>query len=110
MYKRQLLILRVNERVNPPQARSRAPKRRIRTSAKRAMIGVCLRRHMRARTPGERITKLLDLLRDFETHTQRLCKRLARGLTRLRPVLLAPMAAEALGQTLVTSSAAADTS
>ena len=91
-----LLIARVAEMISPPQRTMRRPQARIKSNRRRAMIGVRVRQLLRAPTLGERITKLLDLLRDFEAHTQRLCKRLARGLTRLRPVLIAPMAAEAL--------------
>lgn len=103
-----LLILRVADLVFIPQRRTHRPQRTIKSNLRRAIIGD-LRKRLRARTLGERITKLLNLVRDMDAHALRIAARLARGLTRLRPILTAPIAAERLacGASLL---AATDTS
>jgi len=91
-----LLIARVDEIARPPRRVLRHPQNRIRSNLRRAIIGVRVRQALHARTLGGRITCLLNLLRDFEAHALRIATRLARGLTRLRPILAAPVGAEIL--------------
>jgi hypothetical protein len=82
-----LLILRVAELTPPPiLRRSHRPQRALRANLRRAILGD-LRKHLRARTLGERLTKLLELVRDMDLHALRIATRLANGLTRLRPIL-----------------------
>lgn len=90
-----LLVIRAADFAPPPQRRrAPIPRRAIRVNLRRALLGARTRRLLRAPTLGARITKLLDLLRDLDAHA----RRIARRLTRLRPLPCAPMAAEALAQ------------
>lgn len=115
---RNLIVLRAAElaRVDrrPPIARNDARpgfRRRMRVRhLLRAATGAQLRRALRHRCDGKRLSILLDALADLETHAATLARRARRGLTRLRPVMLVRPSPCALGGVLSAAPAPADTS
>ena len=73
-------------------------------------MGAHLRRSLRARSIGQRITALLNTLRDLEAHAARLSRRLARGLTRRRPIRAARDADSFAAMPMLAAVPGADTS
>jgi hypothetical protein len=86
-----LIILRVapywrgRRRIVRPAA-SPLQTRAFAGGARRAFIGARLRRALRGRSIGARISALLGALRELEAHTSDAIRRMARGFTRRRPL------------------------
>lgn len=73
-----------------PPPRCRRPRWRapvVRAGLHRTFIGASLRKRLRGRDPVTRFFAILRVMRDFDTLVARQTKRLANGLTRLRPIL-----------------------
>lgn len=92
-------------------SKPRAFRRRAPSSVLRAAIGSALRRRLKARGAGVRFSVLINALRDIDALTERLARRLARGLTRLCALVAARGPADPLVMPAdAPSSLAADTS
>jgi hypothetical protein len=79
-----LVFLHVAVNFTPRRGRSWRPARRA--GVLRAVIGVRLRRRLRARDPVAQFFAILSLMRDFDAEVAKLRKRLALGLTRRQNV------------------------
>lgn len=71
-----------------PAPAPRGYKPRVRGTAWRGVVGSKLRRSLRGKTLGVRITAILDVLRDPEPHIAAFARRLDRGFHRCGGVLL----------------------
>jgi hypothetical protein len=87
--------------------------RRVRVSRARivrALIGSAVRRRLRARTSGARLSALFNALADVEALTDAIARRLARRLSRLCPLLPLHPPADALVAGAFSRLVVADTS
>jgi hypothetical protein len=83
---KQLILLRAMERVRVRPARAQSGRGgALPAHARRRAFGSRLRRALRRRDRRARIAALIHALRTIDAYASRLAKRLARGLTRLRP-------------------------
>jgi hypothetical protein len=96
----------------PPAAPPGFVKRRcVNTNLmRRAIIGAELRRRLRARGNGLRLTALINALFDLDAHANRVAKRMARRLTRLCPLVPARPPADAVFALAAPAPLCADTS
>lgn len=95
---RDLIVLRALKlarlRPLPRRPTHGAPTRNI--HLRRAAAGSRLRRALNHKDPVQRLTRLINALRNIDRHAAALVRRLKRRLTRLYPRLTTPQAAEAL--------------
>ena len=110
----QLMVVRAGE-----LARMRRPKRHrlvrhgrslLRRHLYRSLLGSRLRRMMKRKALVDRVTVLIDVLRNLDAYAQLLAKRMKRRLTRIFSIAPAPMPAAPLYGPPAPSPACADTS
>jgi hypothetical protein len=82
-----IVMLRAAALAQPCRQRPRWRAPVSRPGMRRSFIGAALRRRLRGRDPIERFFAILGVMRDLDALVARQAKRLARGLTRLRPML-----------------------
>jgi hypothetical protein len=82
-----ILVIEIGERVRKPAPVGAGPARACGCNLRRAVIGSRVRHALRAPGLIERIGKLLALILALGEHVAHGVKRLARGLTRLFPIL-----------------------
>lgn len=93
---RNLVIVRAAQMAGPRArrrtARSFAPpgfaRRKRPARILRSCGGSALRRALRDRDPARRMTRIIQALRDIDQWARKLVRRLRRGLTRLRPLVM----------------------
>jgi hypothetical protein len=85
----QLIVVNTAARYTPKQ---RSPHRhgRLKSVRQRTIVGSAIRRAMRGKRAPHRLFAILAIVRDMDRRVTTLLRRLRRGLTRLRVIVLKP--------------------